>query len=85
MIDMWTVRYRNRTTDDMEALAVYSYPSGGVGLSASDPELTDAMGSTHMLALSPGQPMEELAGRLADMICHLTGGTVEYHVIDHAA
>lgn len=81
MIDLWTVTYRSPSGEG-ETVTAYAYPSGGVGLYASDPILAEILGPTRSLVSTPDQAgAEAVAGRLADMVSHLTGGSVEYHQI----
>lgn len=81
MIDLWTVRYTS-PEGVRETFTVYAYPSGGVGVSTSDPALTEILGPVHTLCRTDRQDdASDVAGRVADMVCHLTGGETEYHQI----
>jgi hypothetical protein len=83
MIDIWTVRYRNRITAELETVAVYGYRSGGVGMSATDPLLVDAIGGTRSIVsgITAGEA-ERIAANLADVIAYLTGGDIEHTQLD---
>lgn len=73
MIDIYTIRYGR------EHAAVYAYPSGGVGITVSDPVLADAVGGVRTLVdgIGAGQA-QVLAQRLGDLIAYLTDGEIEY-------
>lgn len=85
MIDMWTVSYRDPRTGGPETVTVYSFPSGGVSIAASDPDLaailSPGLGTIVGFDVPPGEA-EKLAARLADMVSHLTGGATEHHPIN---
>src|SRR6185369_1376590 len=76
VIDMWTVEYLR--DGQREWCTVYAYPSGGVGITASDPGLDVALGGsgTMVYGITAGEA-ERLAGNLADAIAYLTDGDIE--------
>jgi hypothetical protein len=81
MIDIWTVEYR--LDGQREWCAFYAYPSGGVGITASDIGLSEALGGcrTMISGITAGEA-ERLAGNLADAIAYLTDGQIEHNQID---
>jgi hypothetical protein len=81
MIDMFTIAYIHG--GERDTIAVYAYPSGGIGITGTDPMLTNALGGTRAL-VDVADPMEAQQGaqRLADVLAYLTGGEVSYSAID---
>lgn len=84
MIDLYTVRYVDQVTDARETVTVYAYPSGGVGITTTDPVLADALGGVHQLVygITP-EEADILAQRMADVFAYLTGGDVSHDGITH--
>ena len=83
MIEIWTVSYRSHDASD-ETISVYAYPSGGVGITGTDPGLVVSLGGTRELVggISPDESVT-VAQRLTDMVRHLTGGDIEsYRQLD---
>jgi hypothetical protein len=79
---MWTVEYLR--DGQREWCTVYAYPSGGVGITASDPGLDMALsGSRTMVYGITAADAERLAGNLADAIAYLTDGDIEHHQLPH--
>ncbi len=77
MIDIYMIKYERDGQSD--TIGVYAYPSGGIGLTFTDPALVDAMGGTRALAdgMTRGEAADA-AQRLADVFGVLTDGEITY-------
>lgn len=84
MIELYTVGYKATDTGRSETIGIYAYPSGGVGVTASDPQVTDALGGVHSLVTGiPAGEAVTLAQRLADLFAVLTDGLItDFHELE---
>lgn len=81
MIDMYSIAYVH--SGERDTIAVYAYPSGGIGITGTDPMLTDAIGDTRALVdVTDPTEAQQGAQRLADVLAYLVDGEVSYSAID---